>query len=333
MTKNGFMKLRIAIEGLDQTVYENNYQEYLSEKHGISEQTFTENYYFGKIQMHHIQFEGVYIHYGDMMLKEKTNLKVNSDFQIIEMHFAFSGSNTSYFDDQNMKFSFNKNQHNIVYLPHFNGTFSFDHASEYKMFEVGLSLSLFERLANYDSALMESMFLAIEQQKSSFMRKNNLPITPQMHFIIEEVINCNRTGFTKRLFIEAKIIELFMLQLEQFEMYEKPQNSSLKNDDIDKIYEAKTILENNLETPLSLMELSRTVGINDFKLKKGFKEVFGNTVFGYLNDLKMNRAQLLLLNNDLSVSEIARLTGYKNPTHFTAAFKKKFGVLPGSLKK
>ena len=99
------------------------------------------------------------------------------------------------------------------------------------------------------------------------------------------------------------------------------------------MYKVKTILENNLEAPLSLMELSRTVGINDFKLKKGFKEVFGNTVFGYLNELKMNRAQLLLLNNDLSVAEIARLTGYKNPTHFTAAFKKKFGVLPGSLRK
>ena len=327
------MKLRIAIEGLDQTIFENNYQDYLTEKDGITEKTITENYPFGKIQMHHIQFEGVYIHYGDMRLKEKTNLKVHSDFQIIEMHFSFEGSNTSYFDDRNMEFTFSKNQHNIVYLPHFNGTFTFDHAADYKMFEVGLSLSLFERLASYDSTLIESMFLAIEQQKTSFMRDNNLPITPQMHFIIDEIVNCNRTGFTKRLFIEAKIIELFMLQLEQFEMHEKPKNSSLKNDDIDKIYEVKTILENNLEAPLSLMELSRTVGINDFKLKKGFKEVFGNTVFGYLNELKMNRAQLLLLNNDLSVAEIARLTGYKNPTHFTAAFKKKFGVLPGSLRK
>lgn len=327
------MKVKIAIEGLNHTIYENDYLDFFSNQHGITEETITKNFHFGEVKVHHIQFEGVYIHYGDMMFKQRINLRVKSDFPVVEMHFAFSGNSTSYLDDQDQKFTFSKNQHNIVYMPYFDGTFTFDDSPDYKMFEVGLSLSLFERFANYDSALIENMFRAIESQKSSHIRKKNLPITPQMHFIINEIINCNRTGFTKRLFLEAKIIELFMLQVEQFEMYDNPVNSSLKNDDVDKIYEAKTILENNLETPLSLMELSRKVGINDFKLKKGFKEVFGNTVFGYLNDLKMNRAQLLLLNNNLSVAEIARLSGYKNPTHFTAAFKKKFGILPGSLKK
>ncbi|WP_256441273.1 helix-turn-helix transcriptional regulator [Chitinophaga sp. HK235] len=71
---------------------------------------------------------------------------------------------------------------------------------------------------------------------------------------------------------------------------------------------------------------------NDFKLKKGFKEMFGNTVFGYMNQVRMEKAKLLLLEGKNSIADISFTVGYKNPQHFTAAFKKHFGYLPSELK-
>lgn len=72
--------------------------------------------------------------------------------------------------------------------------------------------------------------------------------------------------------------------------------------------------------------------MNDFKLKEGFKELFENTVFGYLADVRMQKAYSLLQSKEHSIAEIAHLIGYKNPHHFSAAFKKKFDVAPSKLK-
>ncbi len=138
----------------------------------------------------------------------------------------------------------------------------------------------------------------------------------------------------KRIRTEAKVLEMIAAVINQLELQcgENVPASFLKSHDIEKIYQAKKYIERNLRSPCSLIELSRKVGLNDFKLKKGFKEVVGNTVFGYLADCRMKKANDLLLEKK-SVSEVSYLVGYKNPHHFTAAYKKKYGVLPSTLNK
>jgi AraC-like DNA-binding protein len=68
-------------------------------------------------------------------------------------------------------------------------------------------------------------------------------------------------------------------------------------------------------------------------LKKGFKELSGTTVFGFCNDVKMGQARKMLLSNKKTVGEVADLLGYKNLTHFSAAFKRKYEVVPSAFKK
>jgi AraC-like DNA-binding protein len=74
------------------------------------------------------------------------------------------------------------------------------------------------------------------------------------------------------------------------------------------------------------------IGLNDFKLKKGFKELFGTTVFSYLNELKMDYAKRLILDEKKTIYEVAMTLGYSEPHHFYAAFKRRFGYSPGELK-
>lgn len=133
------------------------------------------------------------------------------------------------------------------------------------------------------------------------------------------------------MFLESKIIELLLLQLEQFD---DPVDAvlSIKPDDIEKIYIVRDFILDHLGESHSLMELARLAGTNEFTLKKGFKEVFGTTVFGFWGEAKMEKARKLLGDPDISVKEVADAVGYKHPQHFTAAFKRRFGILPSKFR-
>jgi AraC family transcriptional regulator, transcriptional activator of the genes for pyochelin and ferripyochelin receptors len=85
-----------------------------------------------------------------------------------------------------------------------------------------------------------------------------------------------------------------------------------------------------MDEPPSLLTLARQVGLNDFKLKRGFRQVFGTTVFGYLHEHRMERARQLLEERRLNVTAVACTVGYANPSHFAGAFKRKFGVNPSA---
>lgn len=163
---------------------------------------------------------------------------------------------------------------------------------------------------------------------------NKTRIGSDIRAIISAIEMTETDTFASRLIIEAKVIELLALQLDQLHRTTDllSSNGIIKEHDLEKLIEARTIIERNLRTPCSLIELSRRVGLNDFKLKKGFKELTGNTVFGYLYDCRMNRAQELL-QQKYNVNEVSFLVGYKNPQHFTAAYKKKFGILPSYVNK
>lgn len=159
------------------------------------------------------------------------------------------------------------------------------------------------------------------------------PTTLQMSQAIRDImLNIDRRG-NHHIYFEAKALELLFLELEQIAaLASQPASSFLKMHDLERINQAKTIVEGNLLNPCSLIELAHKVGLNDFKLKKGFKEVVGTTVFGYLYDLRMDKAKRLLKNGK-PVREVAFEVGYKNAHHFTTAFKKKFGYLPSKINK
>ncbi|WP_187774784.1 helix-turn-helix transcriptional regulator [Pedobacter sp. BS3] len=152
------------------------------------------------------------------------------------------------------------------------------------------------------------------------------PVTSRSREIIHAILNAGQQASARRIFLEAKVLELLSLQLGRLEAEQRVTDA----DDVEKLYLAKSIIEQNIQSPCSLIELARKSGLNDFKLKKGFKSVFGNTVFGYLFELRMEKAYALLQQGK-TVGEVAEAVGYKNQHHFTAAFKKKFNMLPSKV--
>jgi AraC family transcriptional regulator, transcriptional activator of the genes for pyochelin and ferripyochelin receptors len=155
-------------------------------------------------------------------------------------------------------------------------------------------------------------------------------ITPAMRLVLEQLWRCPFQGQTRRIFLEAKCLELIALKLEQLSTESPQVNDSrpLSADDRDRIYAAQKILIDRLDDPPSLLELARQVNLNDYKLKVGFKQVFGTTVFGYLHQHRMEAARQLLRSRRLNVKEVAQAVGYANQSRFAAAFRKQFGVNP-----
>ena len=159
-------------------------------------------------------------------------------------------------------------------------------------------------------------------------------MTAAMELVAQQVMHCPYQGLTKRLYLEGKVLELLALSLQQTTEGSpaSTQKKPLQASDVERIHHAGEILLSNLETPPSLIELAHLVGLNDYKLKIGFRQVFGTTVFGYLYQYRMQRARALLVAGERSVSAVAELVGYTNLSAFSTAFKRKFGISPTAYK-
>ncbi|MGF1675347.1 MAG: helix-turn-helix transcriptional regulator, partial [Rivularia sp. (in: cyanobacteria)] len=155
-------------------------------------------------------------------------------------------------------------------------------------------------------------------------------ITRQMRQVLNEILQCPHTGLMKQMYLESKALELIMHHFQQFQEQEVDDCSlSAKNlSDVERIYQAREILLSNLENPPSLMELARQVGLNDFKLKRGFREVFGTSAFKYLHDYRLEKARQLLVSGERKVEEVAFEVGFDSRSYFALAFRNKFGLNP-----
>ena len=102
----------------------------------------------------------------------------------------------------------------------------------------------------------------------------------------------------------------------------------MDEENVRKIRKAKEIILNQMSEPPTLHELSTEIGLNIKKLKEGFKQIYGDTVYGYLLDHKMNEARSMLNSRQYNINEISLKLGYSTSSHFIAAFKKKFGTTP-----
>jgi len=327
------MKTRLSTSDFKEILFDKEYPINFRSDNGVDETSIRMNYTFGDVDFRETWFDGMRLTHGRVQLSQDLTVNIEQDTPVVEMHFSVSGHSEARVGKR-QRYSFKPREHNIVYMPDFSGCIEAEKQDKENSFiEVHFTESYFRRLENIDSHIVNEFLTRIDKKQMGTMNRHNMHITPQMDTLLYEITHCQKKGVLKRLFLEAKVLELLMLQMEQFEssVLVKPA-TLLKGSDIDKIHQARQLIEQNLSHPYSLLELSHQVGLNDFKLKKGFKEVFGNTVFGYLHDLRMQEARRLLAELHKPIWEVAEYCGYEYVQHFSTAFKKKFGVTPGSLR-
>jgi AraC-like DNA-binding protein len=158
-------------------------------------------------------------------------------------------------------------------------------------------------------------------------------MTPAIESNLWQILRCPFHGIVKRLFLEAKVLEVVSLVLvqEQEIWGESRRLMPLKFGTIDRIEYAKTLLLRNLHQPLSISELAQLVKLNECTLKRGFRQVFGTSIFSYLRDYRLEQARELLVGGDMKVSEVMAAVGFADRRYFATVFRKKFGVVPKDL--
>ena len=250
-----------------------------------------------------------------------------------QLYFSMRGKCSFRIDDNAKSFaSFNDQQHNLLFFSDAQAQQEIKPDPQVEMLTVYIpSDFLLHYLPDTGSPFLQ-LREHILAGKPARLRKANLPITPRITAVLQELLNCMYTGYCKRMFVQAKVIELLMLQFEQCEQDESQLAPALKQTDIEKMLHARDLILQNMECPCSLIDLAHMVGTNEYYLKKHFKQVFGTTVFGYLNSYRMEQARKMLLEGDQKVGDIASALGFKYAAHFTAAFKKHFGYLPQKIK-
>ncbi|MBW1612853.1 MAG: helix-turn-helix transcriptional regulator [Deltaproteobacteria bacterium] len=159
---------------------------------------------------------------------------------------------------------------------------------------------------------------------------HTLNTTPIVNMAIHQILDCPYRGPLKRLYLESKALELITHILAQLVSPEAALKnpSVLRPDDIERIHHARKIISHDLENPPTLFQLARLVGLTHTKLNRGFREIYGTTVFGYLRKIRLEQAKLLLEKNSMNVTEVALSVGYNSLSSFIHAFSDHFGITP-----
>lgn len=198
-------------------------------------------------------------------------------------------------------------------------------------FELILSDDFFQHFFTEDSQFLRNFhrYTDINKPSPAFTAQ----MMPAMYGVINDMQQAPYSGHLKALYLEAKTVELFLMQVKQLDQQHLPKQTKLPARDIEVLHEIKQYLEQHYGEALSLQALAKKAGINQMKLKSGFKTLFNTTVFGYLGDIRMQEARRLLQDEKMYVGEVAEKIGYQHAHHFTAAFRKKFGMLPKDIRK
>lgn len=302
----------------------------------VTERRDIHSFPFGDATITHIAFSGIYIVYGNMHMKEHRTLYFDmvDGHDMVELHFTLFGEGRLKNNVNGNWYGFRENEFNMHYTPHFSGIADYIKDARYQFLEIHFTTKFFLELAQ-DSNPVLMDFAALLTDNAKEISKSNLPISFTMHQCIRDIMNCKFTGGLKLLFLQSKCIELLTLQAQAYEEAEHKRAvpSVCKSAyDIDRIHFAKDYLLQHALQPPSLTELAKIAGVNEFKLKSGFKEVFDNTVFGYLNDYKLEQSKELLLMGN-SIKSVADNMGYSSVQHFSNSFRKKYNLPPGKLKK
>jgi AraC-like DNA-binding protein len=181
--------------------------------------------------------------------------------------------------------------------------------------------TLFSNEASYIS------FLSEENKGRKYYK--DAPVSPSMAIVLNQLMNYNLHPSVKPLYFKGKAYELLSLYFNREEDVDVEQCPFLVDEtNVAKIKKAKTIILSRMAEPPTLQELADEIQLPINKLKEGFKQIYGDSVFSFLFDYKMEVSRQLLATGAHNVNEVGLKVGYSTSSHFIAAFKKKFGTTP-----
>ena len=269
----------------------------------------------GGIYVLRYQNEGAESQYINRQLSQKD----------LQFHFCLKGSCVFSYNDNSYQFSVSESQSMLLYNPEKALPISVDLASGSWLVSLILPIKKFHGLFSEDADHIH--FLSPDNITKKFY--DNKPFTPAMAVVLSQIMQSKVHDSIRSLYFKGKVFELLSLYFNK-DGEEDLESCPFLVDEVQagKIHLAKKIILERMTNPPSLAALSAEIGLNTKKLKEGFKQLYGQSVFAYLLDHKMEEARRMLDSQQFNVNEVGLKLGYSTSSHFIAAFKKKYGTTP-----
>ena len=243
----------------------------------------------------------------------------------IQFHFGLKGKGKFIFNQGNYALDLKEEKSLLFYNPQMELPLNLELAPHTWIVSAIISIKKFHGL--FSSQAEHIPFLSEDNKDKKYYKEND--ISPSMAIVLSQLFHYNLNSFIKNLYYKGKGYELLSLYFNRSEDPNAEQCPFLIDEEnVLKIKKAKEIMISNMAEPPGLEELSEQVGLSLKKLKMGFKQIYGDTVYGFLFEYKMDYARQLLDSGSYNVNEVGLKIGYSTGSHFIAAFKKKFGTTP-----
>jgi AraC-like DNA-binding protein len=249
--------------------------------------------------------------------------EISSDF--VQFHFCVKGSSQFIFNEGRYVLNILEENSLLLYNPQQDLPINLQLNPNSWMVSILISIKKFHGLFSQEADYIT--FLNEDNKDKKYYKDGG--ITPSMAIVLNQLINYNLNQSIKDLYFKGKAYELLSLYFNRSEDANIDQCPFLADEtNVIKIRKAKDIIIARMAEPPSLQELADEIGLNLKKLKEGFKQIYGDSVFSFLFDYKMEVARKLLESGDDNVNEVGLKVGYSTSSHFIAAFKKKYGTTP-----
>lgn len=260
---------------------------------------------------------------NDSMENQQVSRLVDSSF--IQMHFCLKGNTKFNFNEGRYTLSVDEEKALLLYNPVRDLPINVLLAPKTWLVTLLVSIKKFHSLFSDEANYIH--FLSAENKDKKYY--TDAPITPAMAVVLSQMINYHTHPSVKRLYLKGKAYELISLYFNRPDDADVEQCPFLVDEDnVRRIRKAKDIVIARMAEPPGLQELSEEIGLNIKKLKEGFKQVYGDSVYSFLFDYKMEYARKMLESGEHNVNEVGLKVGYSTASHFIAAFKKKYGTTP-----
>jgi AraC-like DNA-binding protein len=256
-------------------------------------------------------------------IKQQVKRKIDSSY--IQFHFCLKGISKFNFNNGNYSFEVSEEQSLLLYNPQQDLPINLDLDPKTWIISILLSIKKFHSLFSQEADYIH--FLTDDNKGKKYY--DNKKITPAIAVVLNQIMNFNIHRSIEKLYLKGKSYELLSLYFNHGGDADIEQCPFLVDEkNVLKIRQAKDIIIARMTEPPSLQELANEIGLSLKKLKEGFKQIYGDSVYSFLFDYKMEYARKLLESNQFNVNEVGLKVGYSTASHFIAAFKKKYGTTP-----
>lgn len=256
---------------------------------------------------------------------QKKEFYQETDSQFIQFHFCIKGEATFVFNEGRYRYLIADEKSMILYNTQQQLPIHLETTPKSWVISVLIAIKRLHSLFSSEAGYIT--FLTEENKDKKYYQESY--ITPSMAVVLNQILNFNLHDSVRRIYLKGKAYELIGLYFNRPGETDVEQCPFLLDEEnVRKIRRAKEIIIQQMAEPPGLQGLADTIGLSLKKLKEGFKEIYGDTVYGFLFDYKMEYARKLLEEGSYNVNEVGIKVGYSTSSHFIAAFKKKFGVTP-----